>query len=192
MIVVDLTTAAEMTLVSEGIETCALDGGQSLFSVGQEARHMYFIMRGDISYKFLNTDGSVSLALETVLSMVWLSEQALWLASWQHKGVASARQGKATGTEALSIAAAVFQRAFSHSHAVKHYARRYLEVMQEHTDVSNVESMPDIFFADEGRGLFQSECSSHSDLAEEPSTMPQRLTQGPIRSVASLRCEQSV
>merc|ERR1712216_157423 len=94
MLMVDLTTAAEMTLASEGVETCTLDAGQPLFSVGQEARHMHFIMSGDVSYRSRNCDRSniSGSVVEAIGKGAWLSEQALWLALWRHKGVASACQ----------------------------------------------------------------------------------------------------
>merc|ERR1712196_197930 len=90
-----------------GVEDRIVNSGQKLFSVGQEARHMHFVMRGEVSYQMKNIDKMTqswsrsSEELQIVSVQMWFAEQALWLSSWYHLGVAVACQGDAV--EVLSL-----------------------------------------------------------------------------------------
>jgi hypothetical protein len=135
--------AAEVTLASDGVEDELLSGDQKLFSVGQPAHKMHFVMRGEITYQIKHLVGRTSSTQSssqepaTLSGGMWLSEQALWCASWHHLGVAVARQG--TAAEVLSLSAVVFQRSFSGSWVMKRYARCFLDALETElfTDVGN-------------------------------------------------------
>jgi hypothetical protein len=124
------TSAAEMTLASDGAEDRVLSRGQKLFGVGPEAKHMYFILRGELSYPRQDfdiqaTDWETHLSAESSEAGRWLSEHALWLAAWEHLGLATA--GQKGFCEVLSLNAAVFQRAFGDSVLMKRYAKSFLD-----------------------------------------------------------------
>lgn len=93
---------------------------------------MYFAMRGEISYKSSSMPRLVSMEVisqKTIPQAVhagrWLSEHALWLALWQHVGMAVA--GEAGHCEVFCLNAAVFRRAFQNSFIMTRYARCFLE-----------------------------------------------------------------
>lgn len=110
------------SLCSMSLSQCHLTSGDDLFMSGEEAHHMFFTGRGEVTYK---EQKKAKMDGELVASADWVCEACLWTV-WTYRGtLTAARDGVAVAVEANTFGTVLTLNAEARKEALS-YSKNFI------------------------------------------------------------------